>query len=226
MISENRKVNIEDSWFSVLKDEFEKSYFKDLSLKIKNEYKTKNIYPNPKNVFRAFNLCPFDDVKVVIVGQDPYHGKDQADGLSFSVSEKMKIPPSLCNIFKEIENDLNIKTISSGDLSRWAKQGVFLMNSTLTVLSGKPASHKGLGWEVFTDEVIKILSDRKENLIFMLWGNFAKSKEILINKNKHLVLTSTHPSPFSASSGFFGCKHFSKSNNFLKSKGLVLIDWS
>jgi uracil-DNA glycosylase len=218
------EIKLNPSWFKILKRQFEMPYFLKLSDFIKREYLSKKIYPHPKNIFRAMDLCPFDEVKVVIVGQDPYHNEGQADGLCFSVPDNIKIPPSLCNIFKEIETDLNIKTLKSGDLSRWAKQGVLLLNSTLTVVKNSPASHKGLGWEVFTDEIIKSVSDKKENIVFILWGNFAKSKKNLIDKDKHLILESAHPSPFSVS-GFLGCKHFSKTNNFLQKKGLSAINW-
>ncbi len=224
MISD-KKVRIDESWFAVLKDQFDLPYFKKLKEFIRGQYLEKTIFPSPKNIFRAFDLCHFDKVKVVIVGQDPYHGKDQANGLAFSVCESVKIPPSLKNIFKEIENDLGIKVKEDGDLCRWAKQGVLLLNSSLTVAQNSPSSHSGLGWEIFTDSVIKKLSDEKEGLVFMLWGNFAKSKAVLIDDKKHLVLKSAHPSPFSATS-FFGCKHFSLANKYLIEKGLSEIDWS
>lgn len=218
-------IKIEESWKKVLKDEFEKDYFKKLSQFVKNEYLNSTVFPNPKNIFKAFEITPFDKVKVVIIGQDPYHGLGQANGLCFAVSDGQKLPPSLVNIFKEIESDLKIETIKNGDLSRWAKQGVFLLNSVLTVKANSPASHQGLGWETFTTAVIEKLSEQKENLVFILWGNYAKQKGQVIDRSKHLVLESPHPSPFSANSGFFGCKHFSKTDKYLKEKGLIGIDW-
>jgi uracil-DNA glycosylase len=218
-------IKIEESWKKVLKDEFEKDYFKKLSQFVKNKYLNSTVFPNPKNIFKAFEITPFDKVKVVIIGQDPYHNIGQANGLCFAVSGDQKLPPSLVNIFKEIETDLKIETIKNGDLSRWAKQGVFLLNSVLTVRSNSPGSHAGLGWETFTTAVIEKLSEQRENLVFILWGNYAKQKGQVIDRSKHLVLESSHPSPFSANSGFFGCKHFSKTNKYLKEKGLVGIDW-
>ena len=218
-------VRIEESWKKALIDEFGKSYFKDLSAFVRNTYLTNRVFPAPKDIFRAFDLCPFDEVKVVILGQDPYHGVKQANGLAFAVHENIPLPPSLKNIFKEIENDLGIKTINNGDLSRWAKQGVLLLNATLTVGAGAPGSHQKKGWEQFTDAVVKKLSDEREHLVFMLWGNYAKQKGAVIDRNKHLVLESTHPSPFSADSGFFGCRHFSKANEYLKKHRLGEIDW-
>ena len=218
-------VRIEESWKKALIDEFGKSYFKDLSAFVRNTYLTNRVFPAPKDIFRAFDLCPFDEVKVVILGQDPYHGVKQANGLAFAVHENIPLPPSLKNIFKEIENDLGIKTINNGDLSRWAKQGVLLLNATLTVGAGAPGSHQKKGWEQFTDAVVKKLSDEREHLVFMLWGNYAKQKGAVIDRNKHLVLESTHPSPFSADSGFFGCRHFSKANEYLKKHRLGEIYW-
>ncbi len=220
------EVKIEKSWQVALKDEFEKDYFKGLTRKVKEEYKSDIIYPCPKNIFKAFDLCPFSDVKVVILGQDPYHGPKQANGLCFAVSEGVKNPPSLQNIFKEVEKDLGITVNQSGDLTRWAVQGILLLNSVLTVKGGQPASHQGIGWETFTDNVIKILSDGKENLVFILWGNYARGKKSLIDTTKHFVIESPHPSPFSASSGFFGSKPFSKTNEFLAKKKIKTIDWS
>jgi uracil-DNA glycosylase len=218
-------VKIEDSWHKVLDAEFGKPYFTSLSSFVEQEYLTQKTYPLPADVFRAFDLCPFDKVKVVIIGQDPYHGEKQANGLCFAVHEEMRLPPSLKNIFKEIEADLGTKPLSSGDLSRWANQGVLLLNSTLTVRAGTPGSHQGKGWEEFTDAVIQKLSAEKENLVFILWGNYAKQKGKVINRERHLVLESQHPSPFSAYNGFFGCRHFSKTNKFLKEKGLGEIEW-
>lgn len=218
-------IKIEASWKTILKDEFEKPYFKSLKEFVRKEYLSKTIYPKPEDLFRAFNLCPFDKVKVVILGQDPYHGPKQANGLCFAVHKGINNPPSLKNILKEIESDLNIKTKEDGDLSRWAEQGVLLLNSTLTVQAGNAGSHQNKGWEEFTDAVINKLSNNKEDLVFILWGNYAKNKGQLIDRDKHLVLESGHPSPFSAYNGFFGCKHFSKTNNYLKKRGIKEINW-
>jgi len=219
------EVQIEDSWKIVLRDEFEKSYFKDLSSFVHDEYKKEKVYPHPSNVFQAFNLCPFDKVKVVILGQDPYHGQGQANGLCFAVSEGIKNPPSLQNIFKEMKNDLGREVEKTGDLERWARQGVLLLNSTLTVRASVAGSHQGKGWEEFTDAVIKALSDKREGIVFMLWGNYAKNKGKDIDWSKHLVLEAAHPSPFSAYNGFFGCKHFSQANEYLKERGEKEIEW-
>jgi uracil-DNA glycosylase len=218
-------VQIEDSWKKALENEFGREYFKKLSGFIREEYTTHTIYPAPKDVFRAFNLCPFDQVKVVIIGQDPYHGPKQANGLSFAVHEDVAIPPSLRNIFEEIKSDTGKEPIQNGDLSRWATQGVLLLNATLTVRAESPGSHQNKGWEEFTDAVIQTLSDKCENLVFILWGNYAKKKGAVIDSSKHLVLSSPHPSPFSAYSGFFGSKPFSQANAYLKKKGLQEIDW-
>lgn len=220
------EVNIEESWKDVLKDEFEKPYFTELTEFVKSEYATSSVYPHPKNIFSAFELTPFTEVKVVILGQDPYHGEKQAHGLSFSVTEGVRNPPSLQNIFKEIESDIGEKPdTANGDLSRWAKQGVLLLNSTLTVRAGSPGSHQGKGWEQFTDAVIKALSDKREHLVFILWGNYAKAKGAHIDRTKHLVIESPHPSPFSAHTGFFGSKPFSKANEYLKKHDLPVIQW-
>lgn len=219
------KVKIEDSWKKALAEEFGKSYFKTLSDFVRGEYKSKKVYPAPKDIFRAFDLCPFKNVRVVILGQDPYHGASQANGLCFAVHENIALPPSLQNIFKEIKSDLGIVPEKNGDLSRWAKQGVLLLNATLTVRASTPGSHQGKGWESFTDAAIKKLSDEKEHLVFLLWGNYAKQKGAHIDRTKHLVLESAHPSPFSAHNGFFGSKHFSKTNEYLKKNGLQEIDW-
>lgn len=218
-------IRIEPSWKEVLKKEFEKPYFIELSDFVREEYVKNKIYPPPKDIFRAFDLCPFDKVKVVILGQDPYHGSKQANGLAFAVDESIAIPPSLKNIFKEIESDLGIITEKNGDLGRLAKQGVLLLNATLTVRAQTPGSHQKKGWEIFTDTVIKALSEEREHIVFMLWGNYAKNKGTIIDRNKHLVLEAAHPSPFSAYSGFFGCKHFSKANAYLKNHELEEIDW-
>jgi len=220
-----KKVDIETSWYELLKDEFEKDYFLKLRKFIKNEYKTKQIFPHPKNIFKAFELTPANDVKVVILGQDPYHGANQAHGLAFSVQEDIKIPPSLNNIYKELYDDLNIPIKRSGNLESWAKQGVLLLNSVLTVESGKANSHKNIGWEKFTESVISLISKKKEILVFLLWGNYAHKKEDFIESNNHLILKSVHPSPLSAYNGFFGSKHFSKANNFLKKNNIKEIVW-
>lgn len=221
---EKNRVILEESWKKVLSEEFEKAYWDELSSFIKEEYLTKKIYPPPANLFRAFELCPFDSVKVVIIGQDPYHGPGQANGLSFAVNDGVTIPPSLKNIFKEIENDLGIAPTLHGDLSRWAKQGVLLLNSVLSVEAGSPASHKGRGWELFTDAVVHALNDRKENIVYMLWGKYAEGKGSVIDSEKNLVLPSGHPSPFSAHL-FFGHHHFSLCNEYLEKRGKKTIDW-
>jgi uracil-DNA glycosylase len=218
-------VKIESSWKSALANEFDKSYFESLTSFIKEEYKTSKIYPPPKDIFRAFDLCPFNKVKVVILGQDPYHGRGQANGLCFAVHNGVAMPPSLQNIFKEIKVDLGVEPKADGDLSRWADQGVLLLNATLTVRADSAGSHQGKGWEEFTDAAIKKLSDEMEHLVFILWGNYAKKKGAVIDRSKHLVLESAHPSPFSAYSGFFGCRHFSKANKYLKEHGINEIDW-
>ncbi len=192
---------------------------------IDQEYATQKIFPPKENIFRAFDLCPFDKVKVVILGQDPYHGVGQANGLCFAVNSGTKLPPSLQNIFKEIKSDLGITPNPDGDLSRWAKQGVLLLNATLTVRANTPGSHQKKGWEEFTDSIIQKLSKEKENLVFILWGNYAKQKGAIVDRSKHLVLESAHPSPFSAYSGFFGNKHFSQANKYLKDKELGEVDW-
>jgi len=219
-------VNIEPSWKEVLADEFSKLYFKELTQFVKDEYVTGTVYPHPKNIFSAFDLTPFNDVKVVILGQDPYHGAGQAHGLSFSVLGGVRNPPSLQNIYKELESDLG-KPVdnASGDLTRWAKQGVLLLNSTLTVRAGAAGSHQGKGWEQFTDAVIKALSEEREHLVFILWGNYAKAKGAHIDRAKHLVIESPHPSPFSAHTGFLGSKPFSRANNYLRKQSRAEIIW-
>ena len=222
------KVKIEPSWAKHLESEFEKSYFTDLTTFVKKEYKEEIVYPPPKNIFRAFDLCPFDKVKVVILGQDPYHGVGQANGLAFAVDDSQAAPPSLQNIFKEIQADLGLPCVASakqGGLTRWAEQGVLLLNATLTVRSHNAGSHQGKGWEEFTDAVIRALSEERASIVFMLWGNYAKAKGAHIDRNKHLVLEAPHPSPFSAASGFFGCKHFSKANRYLLAHNQIPIDW-
>lgn len=218
-------VKIAPSWNEKLKIEFEQPYFNQLIEFVKEEYRTQTVYPPGKEIFRAFDCADFNDVKVVIIGQDPYHGLGQANGLCFSVREGITIPPSLKNIFKEIEKDLGKPIPKSGDLERWANQGVLLLNATLTVRGSSPGSHQKKGWEEFTDAVIKVISEEKNNVVFLLWGAYAQKKGEIIDRAKHLVLMSAHPSPFSADRGFFGNKHFSKTNAYLKSKGLKEIDW-
>ena len=228
------EVKIHESWKRRLASEFEKPYFKELVNFVKNEYKNEVVYPPPRFIFRAFDLCPFEKVKVVILGQDPYHGKGQANGLCFAVGEGTRLPPSLQNIYKELESDLRDRAKSEevprstgrgGDLSRWAEQGVLLLNATLTVKASTAGSHQGKGWEQFTDAAIKALSDEREHLVFILWGNYAKQKGAHIDRSKHLVIESAHPSPFSAHSGFFGSKPFSKANEYLAAHGEATIDW-
>lgn len=220
-----KDIHIEPSWKRVLKDEFTKTYFKKLTDFVRNEYLSNTVYPSPKNIFRAFELCPFESVKVVILGQDPYHGKGQANGLSFAVETGTRLPPSLQNIFKEIKDDLGTEPLLDGDLVRWAKQGVLLLNATLTVRGHVAGSHQNKGWEEFTDVAIKELSDQREHIVFILWGNYAKNKGKFIDRTKHFVIESTHPSPFSANNGFFGSRPFSKTNNYLKEHGEKEIDW-
>jgi uracil-DNA glycosylase len=220
------KVKIEPSWGEKMKDEFEKDYFVSLTEFVKKEYRDGTVYPAPKNIFRAFDLCPFDKVKVVILGQDPYHGVGQANGLAFAVEDSQAVPPSLQNILKEIASDLNAPLVhTSGGLSRWAEQGILLLNAALTVHAHNAGSHQGMGWEEFTDVAIRALSEERANLVFMLWGNYAKAKGTHIDRNKHLVLEASHPSPFSAHSGFFGCKHFSKANAYLIAHNETPINW-
>jgi uracil-DNA glycosylase len=216
---------IEVSWKENLKDEFANPYFKKLKEFLIEEKKTQTIYPPGSLIFSAFNSTPFNNVKVVILGQDPYHGPGQAHGLCFSVPQGVKKPPSLLNIFKEIKNDLGYDVPTNGNLERWAQQGVLLLNATLTVRAHQAGSHQKKGWETFTDAVIKKLSDQKEHLIFLLWGNYAIAKKELIDQSKHNILTSVHPSPLSANRGFFGCKHFSQTNNLLSEHGKEIIDW-
>jgi uracil-DNA glycosylase len=218
-------VKIAISWKKQLLEEFQKPYFEQLIGFVKSEYQIHTVYPPGKEIFRAFDECDFSDVKVVILGQDPYHGPGQANGLCFSVHEGVRTPPSLVNIFKEIRADLGKPIPISGELERWAEQGVLLLNATLTVRAAAPGSHQNKGWEAFTDAVIKKISDEKQHVVFLLWGAYAQKKGEIIDRNKHLVLMSAHPSPFSADRGFFGCKHFSKANAYLKSKGLKEIEW-
>ncbi|MBO5812776.1 MAG: uracil-DNA glycosylase [Bacteroidaceae bacterium] len=219
------KVKIEESWEKVLQPDFDKPYFKELTDFVRSEYAATTIYPPASLIFNAFNLCPFDKVKVVIIGQDPYHGPGQAHGLCFSVNDGIQFPPSLQNIFKEIKSDLDIPIPTSGNLTRWAEQGVLLLNATLTVRAHNAGSHQKKGWETFTDSVIRILAEQKENLVFILWGAYAQKKGAFIDKNRHLVLSSAHPSPLSAYNGFFGNHHFSLTNKWLTEHNLKAIDW-
>lgn len=218
-------VKIAPSWKEKLKIQFDQPYFNQLIDFVREEYRTQTVYPPGKEIFRAFDCADFKDVKVVIIGQDPYHGMGQANGLCFSVRDGVTMPPSLKNIFKEIEKDLGKPFPKSGDLERWANQGVLLLNATLTVRGSSPGSHQKKGWEEFTDAVIKVISEEKNNVVFLLWGAYAQKKGEIIDRSKHLVLMSAHPSPFSADRGFFGNRHFSKTNAYLKSKGLKEIDW-
>ena len=218
-------VRIESSWKAALKDEFGKEYFKTLTDFVKNEYISAKVYPPPKFVFSAFELCPFDKVSVVILGQDPYHGAGQAHGLSFSVPENVAIPPSLRNIYKEIAADIGGTIPAHGNLEHWAKQGVLLLNATLSVRAGTPGSHQHKGWEEFTNAVIQTISDKKEHVVFILWGRYAREKKSLIDSSKHLILESAHPSPFSATNGFFGNKHFIQTNEYLQKHGHKSIAW-
>lgn len=218
-------VRIEDSWKSVLKAEFEKPYFKNLTDFVKSEYSIHTIFPPGRQIFSAFEHTPFDRVKVVIIGQDPYHGRGQANGLCFSVSDGIPFPPSLQNIFKELKDDLNVEIPKSGNLERWADQGVLLLNATLTVRESNAGSHQNRGWEQFTDAVIQKLSTEKQNLVFILWGSYAQKKGAVIDPSKHFIIRSAHPSPLSSYRGFFGSKPFSKTNQFLKSIGKEEIKW-
>lgn len=218
-------VRIEDSWKEVLSDEFDKPYFMRLVDFVKREYATGVVYPPGNMIFNAFNLCPFDKVKVVLLGQDPYHEPDQAHGLCFSVNDGVPFPKSLINIFKEIKDDVGVDVPASGNLTRWAEQGVLLINSTLTVRRGSAGSHQGQGWEEFTDAVIRALNEKRDGLVFILWGSYAQKKASFIDQGRHCVLKSAHPSPLSAYRGFFGCRHFSKTNEYLVNKGESPINW-
>lgn len=218
-------VTIEESWKRVLGSEFEKEYFKTLRDFIHSEYRNKTIYPPAKQIFNAFDSCPFDSVKVVILGQDPYHEPSQAHGLSFSVLPPCPPPPSLVNIYKEIRSDVGTLVSANGDLTDWSRQGVLLLNATLTVEAHKAGSHQNKGWETFTDSAIKALAENREHLVFMLWGSYAQRKGAFIDRSRHLVLQAPHPSPLSAYRGFFGCKHFSAANAYLISQGLSPIVW-
>ncbi len=217
-------VKIEATWKKALAKEFDKPYWQSLTTSVKKQYTTNVVYPAGQNIFRAFDLCPFDKVNVVIIGQDPYHGAHQANGLAFSVNNGVPLPPSLQNIYTEIQNDLGITPSRSGDLSRWSRQGVLMLNSVLTVLAGSPASHAGIGWEEFTSAVIEALNDDRKHIVYMLWGRYAQNKGVVINREKNLVLTSAHPSPFSVIN-FYGNHHFSKCNAYLVAHGLSPIDW-
>ena len=219
------QLNISDSWKNILQTEFDKPYFINLTDFVEKEYNNYTCYPKQEDVFAAFNYCSFDNLKVVIIGQDPYHGKGQANGLCFSVHDGVKHPPSLKNIFKEVETDVGITSPVSGDLSRWAAQGVLLLNATLTVRESEAGSHQQQGWEEFTDVVIKKISEEKENVVFLLWGKFAEKKGSVIDVQKHIVLKAPHPSPLGAWRGWFGSEHFSKTNTFLRSKDLCEIKW-
>ncbi|MFN3841417.1 MAG: uracil-DNA glycosylase [Cyclobacteriaceae bacterium] len=218
-------VKIAPEWKMRLSSEFEKPYFQQLAAFVKAEYQTAIVYPPGREIFRAFDACAFNEVKVVIIGQDPYHGPGQANGLCFSVHDNVRMPPSLVNIFKEIQTDLGKPIPRSGNLERWARQGVLLLNATLTVRASTPGSHQNKGWEIFTDAVIKKISEEKEHVVFLLWGAYAQKKGAVIDRSRHLVLLAAHPSPFSADRGFFGCRHFSKANEYLKSKGRPEVDW-
>jgi len=219
-------VKMEPGWKSKLKPEFDMEYFVKLTDFVKTEYRKGTVYPPGSLIFNAFDVCPFEIVKAVIIGQDPYHGPGQAHGLCFSVRDGIDFPPSLLNIFKEIESDLGIRIKASGDLSRWAGQGVLLLNATLTVRAHQAGSHQRKGWEEFTDYVIKVLNEEKQNLVFFLWGAYAQKKGESIDRTRHLVLESVHPSPLSASRGFFGNRHFSRCNDYLSKNGMSPIDWS
>lgn len=221
----DKRPDIHPSWYDQLSNEFNSDYFVELKKFLIAEKTEQTVYPPSSKIFGAFNHTPFTSVKVVILGQDPYHGPGQANGLSFSVSPNIKVPPSLKNIYKEIEKDLNLPLPQTGDLSKWADQGVLLLNAVLTVRHKQPGSHQKKGWETFTDTVIKKISDEKTGVVFLLWGNFARSKKTLIDSSKHHILEAPHPSPFSAHTGFFGCAHFSKTNAILLKQGQKPIDW-
>lgn len=224
---DKKNAEIEPTWLAKLSEEFDKEYMKSLRAFLKSEYqKGKVIYPKGSQYFAALNTTPFEKVKVVIIGQDPYHGENQAHGLCFSVQDGVDAPPSLVNIFKELESDVHLAKPKNGDLTNWAKQGVLLLNAVLTVENGKAASHQGKGWELFTDEIIRHLNAERENLVFILWGAYAQKKAAFVDRKKHFVIESPHPSPLSSYRGFFGSKPFSKTNEYLKSKGIAPIDWS
>ncbi len=218
-------VRIDESWKERLNSEWDKEYFVKLTNFVRDRYRTTTVYPPAARIFAAFDSCPFDDVKVVILGQDPYHGPGQANGLCFSVGDGIMMPPSLINIFKEVSSDLNVPMPTSGNLDRWAKQGVLLLNATLTVEAHRAGSHQGQGWEEFTDAAVRKLAEERHGLVFMLWGSYAIRKGEFIDRNRHLVLTAPHPSPLSAFRGFFGCRHFSQANAWLKAHGQKEIEW-
>lgn len=218
-------IKFNNTWDNVLKDEFEKEYYKKLRGILKKEYSTQTIFPDMNNIFNALKLTDYKDVRIVILGQDPYHNVGQAHGLSFSVMDGITPPPSLKNIYKEIEQDLGLVCSNSGNLTKWSNQGVLLLNAVLTVRKNQPNSHKGIGWETFTDNIISLLNETENKIVFILWGNYAKVKASLITNENHLILTASHPSPFSAHNGFFGCKHFSKANDFLVQNNILPIDW-
>ncbi len=219
------KVRIDDSWQQALANQWNQQYFINLTEFVRQRYRTETVYPPAGRIFAAFDACPFDKVKVVILGQDPYHGPGQANGLCFSVNPGIALPPSLINIFKEVASDLQRPMPDDGNLERWARQGVLLLNATLTVDAHHAGSHQGKGWEEFTDAAVRALADRREGLVFMLWGSYAIRKGAFIDRQKHLVLTAPHPSPLSAYRGFFGCRHFSQANQWLESLGQTPIDW-
>ncbi len=219
------EVKIEQSWKQLLSDEFSKPYFEQLVVFVKKEYATKKVYPPPHQIFRAFDECPVDTLRVVILGQDPYHGAGQAHGLCFSVNDGVQVPPSLQNIYKEIASDTNVAIPKSGNLERWARQGVLLLNATLSVVEAQAGSHQKKGWEQFTDSVISAISKNCDHVVFMLWGKYAQNKRTLIDESRHFILAAPHPSPLSAYSGFFGCKHFSKANEHLEFSGKGSINW-
>lgn len=218
-------IKFDNSWDELLKDEFEKEYYLRIRDFLKKEYSTKTIFPDMYKIFEALKLTPYEDVKVVILGQDPYHGVNQAHGLAFSVLEKVPPPPSLVNIFKELHDDLGCYIPNNGFLEKWARQGVLLLNSSLTVVKDHANSHKNIGWNIFTDKIIELINKKDDAVVYMLWGNDAKNKETILNNSKHLILKSVHPSPLSASRGFFGCRHFSKANDFLSATNKTPIDW-
>lgn len=219
------EVRIAEDWKAILKDEFSKPYFDELVSFVKEEYATTEVFPAGRNIFRAFDKCPFDKLKVVIIGQDPYHGEGQANGLCFSVNEGTPFPPSLKNIFKEVCDDIGTPIPTSGELDRWAEQGVLLLNAVLTVRAHNATSHAGRGWEIFTDAVVKAIAERKQGIVYMLWGSYAQRKGAIANPKQNLILHAVHPSPLSAYRGFFGCKHFSQANNYLISLGKEPIRW-
>ena len=218
-------VKISEDWKILLQDEFSKPYFEELTRFVREEYASQRVFPAGRNIFRAFDKCPFEKLKVVIIGQDPYHGEGQANGLCFSVNDGVQYPPSLQNIFKEIRDDLGVEIPASGNLDRWAEQGVLLLNAVLTVRAHQAASHAGRGWEQFTDAVVRIIAERKQGIVYMLWGNYAQRKGQIADPQRNLILKSVHPSPLSVYRGFFGCKHFSKANEYLISQGREPIVW-